>query len=195
MTIPAAVDGCTGVVAAGDHSVAVTETGNVLVWGVGPPAYCDHHTSPHGNATPKGVLGTFARWQHFMINMVPDDMDESEVESVAGEYACQTSEKMALIATSESHAAAVDVDGLVWTWGAGHSGQLGHGENIPMCVHTCMTNSMCHPPSLPPLDYRVLASWHPQMPPIHHVSYSEQHTLAVTKGGAVWGWGTTLWVN
>ena len=58
-----------------------------------------------------------------------------------------------------------------------------------MCVQHCMPNSIWHPPSVPPHDCRKRASWHPQLPPIHHVACSNQHTLAVTKHGMVWGWG------
>ena len=187
-------DGCTGVVAAGDHCLAVTATGNVLAWGVGPPA-CNHRpTSVHGNAAPLGVLGTHARRVYFTTHMLPGlpgdaNTADGVVHSGEIDYIWQRKEKMVFISTSESHAAAVDAHGLLWTWGEGHYGQLGHSENMPMCVHHCMPNSIWHPPSVPPHDCRQRASWHPSLPPIHHVSCSNRHTLAVTKDGMVWGWG------
>ena len=194
-SIPGSHDGCTGVVAAGDHCLAVTETGNVLAWGVGPPACNDRRTSVHGNAAPLGVLGTFARWQYFMTQVLPGlpgavyETADGVVHSGEIDYIWLRKENMVFISTSESHAAAVDAHGLLWTWGDGHHGQLGHYENMPMCVQHCMPNSIWHPPSVPPNDCRKRASWHPQLPPIHHVACSNQHTLAVTKHGMVWGWG------
>jgi alpha-tubulin suppressor-like RCC1 family protein len=65
------------------------------------------------------------------------------------------------------HSAAVDEAGGLWTWGSGHHGRLGHGDE-----------EASGSPHRVSLSQRV-----------RHASLGEGHSLAVTADGALYAWG------
>ncbi len=72
------------------------------------------------------------------------------------------------LCASRFHSAALDTNGLVWTWGRGLVGQLGAGasvlySSVPVCV-TALSNIVC-------------------------ITSGQEHNLATDTAGAVWAWG------
>jgi len=67
------------------------------------------------------------------------------------------------------HSAAVTKCGLLYTWGHGKSGRLGHGDEV-----TCM------------LPTRVEGLAHHT---VTEVATAESHTVALTSSGEVFSWG------
>jgi alpha-tubulin suppressor-like RCC1 family protein len=68
------------------------------------------------------------------------------------------------------HAAALDDEGTVYTWGSGGQGVLGHGDRTPRTTPTAV-KCKC-----------ILA-------PVVQVCCGGAHTLAVTADGELWAWG------
>ena len=73
------------------------------------------------------------------------------------------------------HSAAVDEAGVVWTWGKGENGRLGHG------TLGCAFNEKNE---WAPKKVEALAAHR-----VRHVSVGRHHTLAVTATGELYAWG------
>ncbi|MFA7239572.1 MAG: hypothetical protein WC091_05615 [Sulfuricellaceae bacterium] len=77
--------------------------------------------------------------------------------------------KATLIAAGEAHTVAVLEDGSVWAWGDNRSGQVGNGagemQSVPLKVG-----------GLPPVGPLLVAA-------------GSGHTLTLTRGHTLWGWG------
>ena len=85
-----------------------------------------------------------------------------KIEAFAGQ-------SIVAVSAGSSHSLALAADGAVWSWGRGHPGVLGHGDEqnqpLPKKVELLA-------------DQRAIA-----------VSAGAQHSLAITADGAVWSWG------
>ncbi|KAL6079294.1 Retinoic acid induced 14 [Balamuthia mandrillaris] len=80
--------------------------------------------------------------------------------------------KWAYIYAGSMHSAAIDPDGVLYTWGRGDAGQLGHGDHkhvyTPKPVRALMNNG----------GGRIL-----------QVALGRSHSLALSEGLELWGWG------
>ena len=78
-------------------------------------------------------------------------------------------QRVVAASAGEYHSLAITMDGSVWSWGIGASGQLGHGDQqnqlLPKKVEALA-------------GQRVVA-----------VSAGREHSLATTADGALWSWG------
>uniref|UniRef100_A0A6U4KJF0 Uncharacterized protein n=1 Tax=Hemiselmis andersenii TaxID=464988 RepID=A0A6U4KJF0_HEMAN len=103
---PVAVEGLDGVkikdVAAGHmHGMALSEDGDVFSWGYGGDSM----------TVGAGALG------------VGDKKSRNVATHIKG------LSKVTSISAGAQHAGAVTDDGVIWTWGLGEHGRLGHGDN------------------------------------------------------------------
>lgn len=72
------------------------------------------------------------------------------------------------IAAGNATTAAIDKNGLIWSWGFNNSGQLGNGANVAQCTPVSLAGvrkTFCK------------------------ISLSNGQTIALDKNGGVWGWG------
>ena len=76
------------------------------------------------------------------------------------------------IAAGTTHSVAVASDGSVWAWGMGASGQLGDGTTADATTPTAVSM--------------------PAGTPVTQVAAGGAHTLALTTGGLVFGWGSDV---
>ena len=85
-----------------------------------------------------------------------------KAEALAGQ-------RIVAVSAGGMHSLAITTDGVVWSWGRGDDGRLGHGDqqrrHLPKKVEAWV-------------DQRVVA-----------VSAGYFHSLALTADGAVWSWG------
>ncbi len=130
----------TQLAAGGDHSLALTSTGQVFAWGD------DLH----------GDLG--------------DGATRTEDAPVA--VAPPAGLTFTAIAAGTTHSVAVASDGSVWAWGMGASGQLGDGSTADATTPTAVSM--------------------PAGTPVTQVAAGGAHTLALTSGGLVFGWGSDV---
>ena len=130
----------TRVAAGGDHSLALTSTGQVYAWGD------DLH----------GDLGDGAT--------VPEDTPVAVTPPVGLTFTG--------IAAGTTHSVAVASDGSVWAWGMGASGQLGDGSLADATTPTAVSM--------------------PAGTPVAQVAAGGAHTLVLTVGGLVFGWGSDV---
>lgn len=186
--MPAQVMGLSNVrsVAAGtSHSLALLEDGTVWAWGRND-AYQLGHASREDQWAPvqvegiagarsiaaggqfsaaildDGSLWTWGSQSGGQLGVVMLDVFRSmpvQVEAVSG---------VRSVATGEIFTLALLEDGSVWGWGRNQSGQVGSGEN---------TNQHDRPM---PLD---------GLADVVHLAAGQEHALAVTADGGVWGWG------
>ena len=75
------------------------------------------------------------------------------------------------IAAGERHCAAVSASGELFTWGAGHAGQLGHGETLARLVPT------------------AVGALHGRQ--VTMVACGMEHTVAVTQSGSAFSFGSS----
>jgi len=80
-------------------------------------------------------------------------------------------EPLVMMATGRRHTAGVTKDGALWSWGNGHSGQLGHGDRAPRQ----------YPERL---DRKIFGR-----SPAVMVACGHEHTLVLTAMGCVWSCG------
>jgi E3 ubiquitin-protein ligase HERC1 len=171
------------------HTLALTVDGHVFSWGDG-----DYGKLGHGNAatqkSPKQVLG-----------------------SLAGKTVVQVS-------AGYRHSAAVTADGLLFTWGEGDFGRLGHGDSqfrfVPTLVKDILVGSVtcgAHHTLALSTDEKVVWSfgagdhgklghgdtarhYRPKIVEglqgldILKVVAGNQVSMALTKCGEVWAWGS-----
>ena len=79
------------------------------------------------------------------------------------------------VAAGRNHSACITEDGLLWTFGAGSDGVLGHGDE-------------CNMEPRP----RVVATLQAREEHVVRVSCGVAHTCAVTLRGALYSWGSSL---
>jgi E3 ubiquitin-protein ligase HERC2 len=130
------------------HSAAVLADGRVFTWG-------------------KNECG--------QLGLGPDNKERKSVP-IPSEVEALRGVKISQISCGHFHTAAVDEDGVVWTWGYGGSmlfgqGGLGHGNKNSTDL---------------PIPVDVLQEDH-----VHAtaVACGEYHTLALSGAGELWAWG------
>jgi alpha-tubulin suppressor-like RCC1 family protein len=84
---------------------------------------------------------------------------------------CGVISNVSALAAGLAYSVAADTVGVVWTWGANSSGQLGEGSNTT--------------PSTVPWPIYGVSN-------IVSVAAGEAHTLALCEDGTVWAWGDDL---
>jgi alpha-tubulin suppressor-like RCC1 family protein len=129
------------------HSMAVCENGHLFGWGI----------------NENGMLGVESDEER--INL-PTKVEFTSVPGMSAE--------VNMISCGPFHNACIDATGVLYTWGNGGQGRLGHGdrssESTPTRVKTFHQ-----------LGLRVVA-----------VACGSAHTLAITHNGAVYAWGCGL---
>jgi E3 ubiquitin-protein ligase HERC2 len=81
--------------------------------------------------------------------------------------------KCVSVSCGATHTAALTEDGVVFTWGGGESGQLGHGEKQRVLVATPVRGL---------LEHKKMSA----------VACGGYHTLALMRDASVWAWGEGL---
>ncbi len=185
---PAQVMGLMGVrsVAAGtSHSLALLEDGTVWAWGRND-AYQLGHASREDQWAPvqvegiagaraiaaggqfsaaildDGSLWTWGSQSGGQLGVVMLDVFRSmpvQVEAVSG---------VRSVATGEIFTLALLDDGSVWGWGRNQSGQVGTGESMNQYNRPVLIEGLAD---------------------VVHLAAGQEHALAVTADGDVWGWG------
>lgn len=108
-------------VAAGSkHSMALDTDGNVYAWGHGGNGRLGHSRDVLGDAAQVGQNSYSAQLVPKRVNTFPEEAKGNIVYIAAG----------------ESHSAAVDQLGVLYTWGQGTYGRLGHGMTLEVSVPT-----------------------------------------------------------
>ena len=132
--------------AGSDHTLALDEAGNVWAWGFGTGGHL-------------GVGDHTSRFRPVQLMTSVTGQDLPQFVSISAGFA---------------HSAALDVDGNVWAWGRGDSGQLGVGDTLSRTRPIQVTQSLAGQPVLP----RFVS-----------ISAGNDNTLAVGEDGTVWAWG------
>jgi hypothetical protein len=141
--------------AGGEHTAAVTAAGRLYTWGTGPGGL------GRGSASSSALT---ARAEQ--VELSPRLVDELLPAGGA---------VVVSVGAGHGHIAAITADGRLFTFGAGRSGQLGHGstadEPLPRQVDLMVQGtSLC----------------------AHEVSCGARHTLLVTRCGRLLSWGDGL---
>jgi len=93
--------------------------------------------------------------------------------------------RVVMLAAGGHHSAAVTDDGVLWTWGEGAQGQLGHGDlearRKPTAVVTGKRGGMS--------SWIRLGADTFKGSPVIMVACGSHHTLIVTSAGGVWSCG------
>jgi len=189
-----------------EHTLALTRTGAVWEWGSGARGqngrvWVPNQSRPVHVAALNGIAMVAAgRFHNVAVGadgrvwtwgyshqgaLGHDDTDEVPfpVPRVLDPPAFG-GDAVLFVAAGDAYTAAVTVHGALWMWGAGNDGQLGLGDRAHRRVPVRITDA-----GPPP-------AWGGS--PVHMVSCCGGHdgdyfsmTLAVTKDGAVWSWGTS----
>jgi len=173
----------------GGHCLAVTSSGAVWSWGqggLGGLGHGDHQGQWQPTkiaafagqsvvAVSAGVFHSFAltadgsvwSWGGGEYGRLGHGDEEKQalpkkVEAFAGQ-------RVVAVSAGDDYSLATTVDGAVWSWGWGTSGQLGHGDEQNQLLPTKVEALA---------GQRVVA-----------VSAAWQHSLALTADGSVWSWG------
>ena len=123
------------------HCLAVTETGEVFSWGCESEGACGHG-------------------RHWMSST----STPRKIDSLAGTRVRSAS-------AGDGHSIAVTEDGVVYSFGRGHAGQLGHGDEVDVYS---------------PKVVEALGCVH-----ITSVAAGETNSLALAAGGSVFSWGSS----
>ncbi|KAI0346831.1 RCC1/BLIP-II [Trametopsis cervina] len=203
----------TSIAAGNNHLVVLSTHGNIFTWGAGEQGQLGRKVLErrkiHGTTPEKIVLGTRSRkavaigagnytsfavdesgtvWAWGLNNMgqTGTGSSESEVQLPTKVRGLSREEldgdTVSEIAGGEHHTVFLTEKGKVYACGRSSGGQLGIAEDDPVMQerdeeHKDMLATP-HPVSFPDDD------------PVVHISAGIHNNLAITKGGAVWTWGT-----
>ena len=182
----------TQVAAGSSHALALTSTGAVYAWGSGLDGQLgDGSTQAKDVPTPVSLpVGTVvtqvaAGGDHSLAltstgkvyawgDDVHGDLGDGATipEDVPVPVTPPTGLTFTDIAAGTTHTVAVASDGSVWAWGMGASGQLGDGSMADSSTPTAVSM--------------------PAGTPVTQVSAGGAHSLALTAGGLVFGWGSDV---
>ena len=182
----------TQIAAGGSHALALTSTGHVYAWGVGTHGQLGDGATraedvPTPVALPTGTVvtrvaaggdhslaltstGQVYAWGDDLHGDLGDGATRSEDTPVA--VAPPAGLTFTAIAAGTTHSVAVASDGSIWAWGMGASGQLGDGSTADATTPTAVDM--------------------PAGTPVTQVAAGGAHTLALTSGGLVFGWGSDV---
>ena len=177
------------VAAGATHSLALAGNGAVWSWGGGDSGRLGHGDE-HDQWQPKKVEAlagqrvdavSTAYDQSFAITAVGavwswgvgaggqlghgDEQRQSlpkQVEALAGQH-------VVAVTAGEHHGLALTADGAAWSWGYGHYGRLGHGDEQRQLLP------------------KKIEAWSGRR--VVAVSAGVDHSLAIAANGAVWSWG------
>lgn len=113
--------------------------------------------------TEDGVLWTFG----YNRNLPEEQRVSPDGQPVA------IMEDVVFVSANDTHTMAITEDGVLWAWGSNGYGQLGNGDQ----------------------DWGFVAAGEWTFPPVPvmenvtYVSAGSRHTMAITDGGTLWGWG------
>jgi len=143
------------------HSMALTKEGNVYAWGCNRNAQCGK--KPSSKDAP-----TICRPQRVFF----DTNANAQTQTTSSSGPSSKKFKIKKIAAGRSHSVALDEQGHCYTWGANHYGQCG----ILTRRRLGGVSSPKHVDAL--AKVRIV-----------DISAGDMHTLALTGGGRVFGWG------
>jgi RCC1 and BTB domain-containing protein len=138
------------VAAGGGHTVALSEAGHVFTWGRGCFGQLGHNDQKKQLA-PRQVK----------------EMRFSSSEGIGGQ-----GDNIVFVAAGDNHTVAVSAVGLLYTWGSGVTGRLGHGDTDHRLVPTLVGG------------FRGPGGGEVVM-----AACGAVHTLVVTKDGGLWACG------
>ncbi|XP_053991691.1 uncharacterized protein LOC128883402 isoform X2 [Hylaeus volcanicus] len=176
-----------------DHSLAISQHGELFAWGVGQygnlgTGNTKDVTCPvqitvgnnksfvvHCSAGGKHSLactndGRCYSWGHPGNGRLGLGHLRSVIVPTLIEASCDR--EIVFVSAGEAHSASIDKVGIVYTWGAGSYGRLGHGDDTDM-----------HIP-------RKIESFGGQS--IVQVACGTFHTMAVSRDGKLFSWGSSL---
>ena len=144
-------------VAGGDgHSVAVTASGRVLVWG----------------ASACGQLGLSD------MNEMPTDAEGYPYQPEPKLVEDLQDYRIVQVACGDAHTVALTADGLVFSWGGGGCGQLGHPDTVQMPKD----EDGCPYQPIPRLVEDLATT-------VTFVACGKAHTVVVSAEGHLYSWG------
>ena len=172
------------------HSLALTTDGAVWSWGVGSYGKLGHGDL-QGQLLPKKVeafagqrvVAVSAGSQHSLA--IPADgavwswgwgvcgllgHGNEQNQLLPKKVEAFDGQRVVAVSAGGLHSLALTADDAVWSWGLGHSGRLGHGNQQHQLL----------PKKVEALAGRRVVA----------VSVGGTHCLAVTADGAVWSWGS-----
>jgi len=187
------------VAAGGDHCLAVTADGKVYSWGRGECGQLGHgkrsseripDTEPlprrimslrkqrviavaagglHSLAvTADGLVWSWGAAGEGKLGHGTEDnqMRPKKIKELTGQ-------RIVAVAAGHYHSFALSADGILWGWGRGYGGQLGHGDLV------IPRNGLKLPRRVEAFAGRRVVA----------VTAAGNHSLAQTSDGAFWGWG------
>ena len=170
----------------GNHSLAIDKNGRLWAWGDNGNGRLGNNTII-SQRTPISVLGaikTFCKiavgnawsaaidkngrvwcWGNGGDGRLGTGSTASALTPVSVIGAVKT---FCHIGAGNATTAAIDKNGLIWSWGFNNSGQLGNGANIAQCTPVSLAGTR-----------KTFCK----------ISLSNGQTLALDKNGRAWGWG------
>jgi len=164
--------GAVSIAAGSEHSLAVTDLGEVWTWGDNAHGQLgtgntDDSDVPVPIAVPTDVIAVAAGGAHSLALQADGTIWVWGGGSSLPDVSLGVPDGAIAVGAGEFHSLAVARDGSVWAWGLGASGQLGNGVRVdsdrPVRV-LGLTNAVA-------------------------VGGGEDHSIALLSDGTVWGWG------
>ena len=175
--------------AGGLHSLTLTADGAVWSWGNGAsgklghgdgqnqwqPKKIDALTGQRVIAVSAGTLHSLALTADGAVwswgNGGPGQLGHGDTQNqlLPKKIEAFADQRVLAVSAGMSHSLAVTADGVVWSWGWGYFGRLGHGD---------LQNQLLPKKVEAFAGQRVIA-----------MSAGAYHSLALTADGAVWSWG------
>tara|TARA_B110000208_G_scaffold21771_1_gene27540 strand:+ start:109 stop:1068 length:960 start_codon:yes stop_codon:yes gene_type:complete len=140
------------------HSAALTSEGEVFTWGWG------------GGTSAKDVFQDALFGSGGIGALGHGDLEDRAVPTRV-EALVEDGIRVKHVSCGKSHTVVLTEDGMVWSWGKGDSGRLGH----------CSTEDFMYPEPVEILNE--------ELGPCSQISCGESFTLALAGDGVVYSWG------
>lgn len=177
----------TAIAAGDDQVVALRKDGTIWAWGnaisfLPDNAITAKQTVPVQLASPTGVAALATGWHHILAlrndgtvwawgDNSNGQLGDGAIEASRTPMQIPGLDGAIAIAASGYYSAALRRDGTVWVWGTNREGQLGMETEK---------------------EFRSTPAPVKNLPEVAAISCGPYHMLAVTKSGAVFGWGGGL---
>lgn len=190
-------DSAVRVASGSGHVACLTDAGQVWLWGDGRGGQLGYTMARSNNQpTPlmveskemKSPIAIVACGQHHTLVLDTDGQMHAWGRGNLGQLGLGKSiptvpfprvvsfkYKVTQIACGDSHSAAIDVRGKVFTWGTGEAGQLGHGFDKP-------------PQGVPLTEPWLVAGLPPHLGRMAQIDCGAQFTAVVSERGEVYLW-------